>query len=212
MSLTSADTIFQMHSATLKVDLFQGTNLASATESLSTAGTSSEGSFDRFKQMLPESTVNDSEEIDGINKILLRLSAAEMRVSKICVSSKADPAVDRVKKDLATKKVYSSVFLHVAPDYYEKSLLERAKVLKCTVPQLCKSIIFENTAWVQENNCTVGDPTNSRYYLVLVQYEGLLHAIVQRLDNLDKIGQNSLINIFHFMNKQPNLMQNCFAI
>ena len=149
-----------MHSANLKADLFQVTNFATAVDSIPIAETRSESLSDSRSQMLPENAVNDLEEINLIDKLLLRLSAAELRVSNFHVTSKADP-VDRVKKDLATKKVYSAVFVHVAPDYYEKSLLERAIALKCTVPQLCKSIVFENTAWVQENNCTVGDPTNS---------------------------------------------------
>ena len=161
-----------MDLASLKFDLVDETSLASATESLSIGDLTSEAFHDRCAKMPPQIAVNDSLKIDSIDKLLLRLSAAEVRVSNLYVSREVDP-VDRVKKDLATKKVYSSVFLNVAPDYYEKSLLERAKLLNCTIPQLCKSIIFENTAWVQENNCESGDPTNSRFYLVLVQYEGL---------------------------------------
>ena len=39
----------------------------------------------------------------------------------------------------------------------------------CGVEQLCKSIVFENTV-ASHDNCD--DPTNSRYYCVIVQYTG----------------------------------------
>ena len=117
----------------------------------------------------PTCVTNDS----LLDELLLRLASAETRVNAIEQFLKNDP-IDRIKRDLATKKVYSAVFVKVEADYYEKTLAMRANILKCDVQQLCKSIIFENTAWTsdKENENDIKDPTNSQFYLVLVQYEG----------------------------------------
>lgn len=117
----------------------------------------------------PTCVTNDS----SLDELLLRLASAETRVNAIEQFLKNDP-IDRIKRDLATKKVYSAVFVKVEADYYEKTLAMRANILKCDVQQLCKSIIFENTAWTsdKENENDIKDPTNSQFYLVLVQYEG----------------------------------------
>jgi hypothetical protein len=117
----------------------------------------------------PTCITNDS----SLDELLLRLASAETRVNAIEQLLRNDPT-DRIKRDLATKKVYSAVFVKVEADYYEKTLVMRANILKCDVQQLCKSIIFENTAWTSdnENENDVKDPTNSQFYLVLVQYEG----------------------------------------
>ena len=107
----------------------------------------------------------------SLDELLLRLTLAESRVRAIEEFVKDDP-IDRIKKDLVAKKVYSAVFLRVEADYYEKTLAIRANILKCDVQQLCKSIIFENTAWLSDKENGIKDPTNSQFYLVLVQYEG----------------------------------------
>ena len=107
----------------------------------------------------------------SLDELLLRLASAEKRVQKIETFLKDDP-IDRIKRDLVAKKVYSAVFVRVGADYYEKTLAMRANILKCDVQQLCKSIIFENTAWMSDDENGVKDPTNSQFYLVLVQYEG----------------------------------------
>ena len=98
-----------------------------------------------------------------------RIAAAEARVSTL--EDRINDPVERVKRDLARRKVYSSTFVQVAANYYERPLAERALYLKCTVPQMCKSIIFENNAWVED---VKGDRTNAQYYLVVVQYQAKL--------------------------------------
>lgn len=113
--------------------------------------------------------VSDVVHDDLLSRLLERIDQAEVRLHSMLRGLNERP-VDRVKNDLSRKKVYSSIFVEVSADYYDNSLEARAKILNCSVPQLCKSIIFENTAWCKEND--VDDPTNSRYYLVLVQYEG----------------------------------------
>ena len=116
--------------------------------------------------MTDENTATD------VNQLLKRITLAENRLSAIENNIVGSP-VDRVKKDLLAKKVYSSTFIKVADGYYNRTLSERAKILMCSTQQLCKSIIFENTAWVKESDDQIGDVTNSRFYLVLVQYSGL---------------------------------------
>ena len=106
-----------------------------------------------------------------VNQLLKRIALAENRLSAIENDIVGSP-VDRVRNDLLAKKVYSSTFIKVADDYYNRTLAERAKILMCNTLQLCKSIIFENTAWVQESDDQIGDVTNSRFYLILVQYSG----------------------------------------
>lgn len=116
--------------------------------------------------MTDENTATD------VNQLLKRITLAENRLSAIENDIVGSP-VDRVKNDLLAKKVYSSTFIKVADGYYNRTLSERAKILMCSTLQLCKSIIFENTAWVKESDDQIGDVTNSRFYLVLVQYSGL---------------------------------------
>lgn len=116
--------------------------------------------------MTDENTATD------VNQLLKRITLAENRLSAIENDIVGSP-VDRVKNDLLAKKVYSSTFIKVADGYYNRTLSERAKILMCSTQQLCKSIIFENTAWVKESDDQIGDVTNSRFYLVLVQYSGL---------------------------------------
>lgn len=100
-----------------------------------------------------------------------RIANAELRLEAL-EASVNDP-VSRVKRDLARRKVFSSSFVQVPADYYSKSLMERAIYLQynATVPQLCKSIIFQNTNWVED---VTGDPTNSEFYMVIVQYQAKL--------------------------------------
>ena len=116
--------------------------------------------------MADENTATD------VNQLLKRIALAENRLSAIENNIVGSP-VNRISNDLLAKKVYSSTFIKVADGYYNRTLSERAKILMCSTQQLCKSIIFENTAWVKESDDQIGDVTNSRFYLVLVQYSGL---------------------------------------
>ena len=121
-----------------------------------------------------------------------RLSRAESRLSKIedtiaanCNNNNDDTShtsmqiIYRIRSDIIKKQVYSFKFLNVSDDYYNFPLKERAAQLKCSVPQLCKSILFENTAYSREPNYIFNTPfdvTNSQYYLVIVQYIGKISA------------------------------------
>lgn len=76
--------------------------------------------------------------------------------------------VAKVKNDLLRRNVFTCRFVRVVGDYYERPLDFRASLLSCHTSQLCKSIVFENTACDHEN---IDDRTNSRYYCIIVQYE-----------------------------------------
>ena len=103
--------------------------------------------------------------------LMRRITIAEAMMASLEEEFVETP-VQRIKSDLSHRNVRTSVFVQVADGYYEKTLAMRAEILKCSVPQLCKSIIFENTAWVKEDNDLLGDTSNSRFYLVVVQYQG----------------------------------------
>ncbi len=109
------------------------------------------------------------EEEENINDILHRIDVAEEKLKQLEQSRRVVDPVDRVKQDLMSRAVYSASFITVQSDYYDLTLDQRANLLKGSVPQLCKSIIFENTA-CEHYDCS--DPTNSRFYCVITQYVG----------------------------------------
>ena len=49
-----------------------------------------------------------------------------------------DDSVARVKSDLVNRQIFSSRFIRVPSDYYERTLQERAALLNCQTYQLCK--------------------------------------------------------------------------
>ena len=101
-----------------------------------------------------------------------RIEAAEARLQKLEEARKQIDPVDRVKMDLLQRGVYTASFITVQSDYYDLTLEQRAALLHGQVPQLCKSIVFENTAC---DHFDTSDPTNSRYYCVIIQYIGKTH-------------------------------------
>ena len=86
--------------------------------------------------------------------------------------------VIRVKASLLKKCCYVYRFYHVPSNYYNLTLLQRRDLLGANdLNQLCKSIIFENTACSHNN---VNDPTDSRFYAVIVQYASRFDAELLR--------------------------------
>lgn len=92
--------------------------------------------------------------------------------------------VERIKRCVAKQQIFTAVFKRVPADYYDKTLEERRQILGATsISQLCKTIVLENTSKVGYD---VGDPTDSKYYAIVVQYEakidvdalaGKIHAL-----------------------------------
>ncbi|GMH64067.1 hypothetical protein TL16_g03883 [Triparma laevis f. inornata] len=77
-----------------------------------------------------------------------------------------DECVSRVYDEVKSLKQYSSLWTWVPKTYYKLSLPERSKILRTTVPQLCKSMLMENKSFKDTNS----NSQNSRFYLVVVQY------------------------------------------
>jgi hypothetical protein len=103
--------------------------------------------------------------------LLERIALAESKLEDVSY----DP-IKKVKDALITKKLqYVSKFVKVPQDYYNRTMAERAIILNANIEQLCKSLIFENT-YCDHNNCD--DITNSRYYLVVVQYAAKIDSKV----------------------------------
>ena len=90
------------------------------------------------------------------------------RLHRLEEKAHEDCSVRRVVDDLLGKGVSSAKLVWTPTIYYDEwNLVERAKFLDCTVPQLTKSIIVENTA-CSNDDCS--DTLNSRYYCVVIQY------------------------------------------
>ena len=76
----------------------------------------------------------------------------------------------QVLEELQRLKCISWKFQIVRNDFYSQDIEFRAKhILKApSVDYLCKSLLMKNTKCLN-NDCS--DPLNSKYYLVLVQYD-----------------------------------------
>jgi hypothetical protein len=106
-----------------------------------------------------------------MNELIRRIELSELKI--ISIEAFLNSPITRIKRDLLLKKVYAASFFQVSNDYYEKSLATRAAMLKCNVQSLCKSILFENTAWSNDETGSKGfDISNSQFYLIIVQYQG----------------------------------------
>lgn len=120
---------------------------------------------------IEHNTNNDS--ILRYNNLINRINKAEEQL--LTIENKLNDPVKHIQKELLKHNVYTSNFQIVDDNYYNLTLQERAILLQCNVNQLCKSIIFENTAYEQENNkldriIDKDDITNSKYYCVVTQY------------------------------------------
>ncbi|ETW01222.1 hypothetical protein H310_06811 [Aphanomyces invadans] len=96
--------------------------------------------------------------------------ALAARVEALDVRLRGVEGVARVAKDIRSRRVYSARLERAPHDYYKWVLADRAKFLKCTVAQLCKSIIMENVAWKSEMHHV------PRYVCVIVQYKAKINS------------------------------------
>jgi prolyl-tRNA editing enzyme YbaK/EbsC (Cys-tRNA(Pro) deacylase) len=106
--------------------------------------------------------------------------------------------VIRCKSKLIKEKCYVYKFYVVPNNYYDLTLLQRRDILQAKeLNQLCKSIIFENTACSHKN---YDDPTDSRYYCVIVQYATRFDAELLKdvIHVLRKPTERIQRNKFHF--------------
>ena len=104
----------------------------------------------------------------------------------------------RVRRHVQQSNCFSSTWKHCPSNYYSLSLDERKVILGAkSTSQLCKGCLFENKNYKpNENNegDTKGgvDPTNSKYYLVVVQYVESINTkkLASELRGLRPVGAN----------------------
>ena len=106
----------------------------------------------------------------------LRDKIATLEKSSWSISSDNDedstitPELRRARRHVQESHCYSSIWKHCPSNYYTLSLDERKVILGAkSTNQLCKSCLFENKNYAPNNNEKV-DPTNSKFYLIVVQY------------------------------------------
>lgn len=82
--------------------------------------------------------------------------------------------MSRARSAVIKSNCTSAVWKFVPSDYYTYDLEKRRQTLGATTTfQLCKSMLMENIK-CDNSDCT--DRTNSRYYLVVVQYEAEING------------------------------------
>ncbi|KAL7503050.1 hypothetical protein ACHAXN_000903 [Cyclotella atomus] len=80
------------------------------------------------------------------------------------------PEVRRARRHVQSSQCFSSKWVWCPSNYYEMELEQRKGILGAhSISQLCKACLFENKNYVP-NTTNEADPTNSQYYLVVVQY------------------------------------------
>ncbi|CAI5718908.1 unnamed protein product [Hyaloperonospora brassicae] len=109
----------------------------------------------------------------AIDEVSARVAAAQQRLDSLERLLDDVEGVQRVKQHLQRERLTSSALQTAPSDYYSWRLDQRAKFLGCSTVHLCKSIIVENVACV---NQSIEDPLNSRYYCVVLQYISKLDA------------------------------------
>uniref|UniRef100_A0A7S3XJ44 YbaK/aminoacyl-tRNA synthetase-associated domain-containing protein n=1 Tax=Heterosigma akashiwo TaxID=2829 RepID=A0A7S3XJ44_HETAK len=122
---------------------------------------------------------SSSEQLENRQQQLLsKITALEARMNKLeaanasnQVSRRGGEPVERVER--AISSVLSAQLRWVPENYYECTIAQRSKILRCTIPQMLKTVVVENRA-CDRDDCTQRD--NSRYYAVLVQYATRFNA------------------------------------
>ncbi len=89
--------------------------------------------------------------------------------------------MSRARRHTQTTHCFSATWRHCPSDYYSRTIDERVKLLGAdNVSQLCKACLFENKNYVfgkgDGDDDKVIDLTNSRYYLIVVQYIESINA------------------------------------
>lgn len=102
-----------------------------------------------------------------------RIRRAEERLTVLEIGQEQN----KVTEDLKKKQVYSYGFVQTSGDYYSWTLQKRASYLGCEVSQLCKTVLFENTA---KSDTSTGDASDSKYYFVIVQYQAKIDVDLLR--------------------------------
>lgn len=136
-------------------------------------------------KIMSSSIASSSSKTERLERLYLQISSAEERLVRLEEAWKARQRLERdsldpvtvVKQDLLRRGVYTTQFFTVPENYYDLTLEQRAALLGGHESQLCKTIIFENVA-CEHNDCS--DPTDSKYYLVIIQYIAKINTQVLR--------------------------------
>mmetsp|Transcript_22711 Transcript_22711/g.69912 ORF Transcript_22711/g.69912 Transcript_22711/m.69912 type:complete len:443 (-) Transcript_22711:22-1350(-) len=99
-----------------------------------------------------------------------RLAALEKRVKRL-EDRRAGGARTALRAARAATDCVATRW--VPDDYYGRSMRDRSKLLNCDVRQMCKSMLLENKQWRGTDEF---DPSNARFYLVVVQYAATFDA------------------------------------
>lgn len=136
----------------------------------------------KSKDALNESTNGQANKTTSAKELLERIKQLEQKL----YGTKEHPVDEFVRRarnhidcDLLKKNppclASSTSWKWVPSHYYTLSLSERAKILQAqSTQQLCKSMLMENRAPNAPKDCK--DRTNSRFYLVVVQYDAAINT------------------------------------
>lgn len=109
----------------------------------------------------------------SVEALSSRVDALERKTWGFSAGSGGDGIAEplrRARRHVESSDCYSSIWKHCPADYYDLGLEERRKILSAhSTSQLCKACLFENKNF-KPNEDGKKDPTNSQFYLVVVQY------------------------------------------
>ena len=112
-------------------------------------------------------------QIDAIEKSSWTSAAESKSKQQKGDNVKITPQMRRAKRHVQTSRCYSSQWKLCPSNYYTLTLDQRKAILGAdSTSQLCKACLFENKNYKASDDKQGGkvDPTNSQYYLVIVQY------------------------------------------
>ncbi|KAF9399533.1 hypothetical protein BGZ94_005707 [Podila epigama] len=120
---------------------------------------------------MPESTIFTAPlQADAAPSPVTSVEDFLSRAKSDLVPENMPEATLEVYKDAQNRLPRQCRFFHVASDYYDWPYEQRARVMACpSTFHLCKTLIFENTKWKQDDAKAVDE---DRYWCVIVQYEG----------------------------------------
>jgi prolyl-tRNA editing enzyme YbaK/EbsC (Cys-tRNA(Pro) deacylase) len=125
--------------------------------------------------------MTSSNDDEAVQLLLSRIDAIEKSswtTKQLNDEVKITPQMRRARRHVETSHCYSSQWKLCPSNYYTLTLDERKVILGAeNISQLCKACLFENKNYKPTDNsggngsaAVAVDPTNSQYYLVVVQY------------------------------------------
>ena len=114
--------------------------------------------------------------LDALEERLLALERRDLEVPHpVALSANEAAQLRRSHAAVAAGGCYSARWKWVPSSYYGYDLEKRRRTLGASTKlQLCKSMLMENKAWSGKPGEELSDRTNSRYYLIVVQYEATI--------------------------------------